>query len=96
MVTTENEMRMGGREARVRLLKKVSFFRRYSQDNSFYYPPEKYFGQHGPTPELPGWDSGDGEHAIPVHLFAKHTQELHLDQVRVKDWRASGLPDVRK
>ena len=57
-----------------------SNFRRYSQDNAFYYPPEKYFG-HGPTPELPGWDSGDGEHAIPVHLFGKHVQELHLDQV---------------
>lgn len=54
---------------------------RYSQDNnSYYYPREKHFG-HGPTPELPGWDNGDGEHAIPVHLFQKHVAELHLDQV---------------
>ncbi|XP_059092018.1 tyrosine-protein phosphatase 99A-like [Tigriopus californicus] len=52
--------------------------RRYSQDNSYYYPQEKYYG-HGPTPELPGWDSND-EGAIPVHLFQKHVSELHMDQ----------------
>ena len=56
--------------------------RRYSQDSDYYsgYPGEKYYG-HGPTPELPGWDNADGEHAIPVHLFQKHVNELHLDQV---------------
>ena len=56
--------------------------RRYTQDNnSLYYTHEKIYGHHGPTPELPGWDNNDGDHGIPVHLFAKHVSELHLDQV---------------
>lgn len=61
--------------------------RRYSQDsNPTYYSAEKFLGNAGATPDLPGWDnntSGDGEHAIPVHLFPKHVAELHMDQVRL-------------
>ena len=61
-------------------------FRRYTQDsNSSYYHEKYYNNHHEPTPELPGWDNNtvgdDGEHAIPVHLFPKHTSELHMDQV---------------
>ena len=63
----------------------MSISRRYTQDNNtFYYPHEKYFSGD-PTPELPGWDNnsnpGDGDQAIPVHLFPKHVMELHMDQV---------------
>ena len=59
------------------------FSRRYSQDStSLYYTHEKIYGTHGgPTPDLPGWDNNDGEHAIPVNLFSKHVSELHMDQV---------------
>ena len=61
----------------------LTFFRRYSQDStSLYYTHEKIYGTHGgPTPELPGWDNNDGDHAIPVNLFSKHVSELHMDQV---------------
>ena len=63
----------------------MSISRRYTQDNNtFYYPHEKYFSGD-PTPELPGWDNnsnpGDGDQAIPVHLFPKHVMGLHMDQV---------------
>ena len=60
------------------------FSRRYSQEHTYYYgSQDKYYG-HGPTPELPGWDNPDGEQeAVPVHLFQKHVNELHLDQVRL-------------
>ena len=64
-------------------------YRRYTQDsNSSYYHEKYYSNHHEPTPELPGWDNNtvgdDGEHAIPIHLFPKHTTELHMDQVIIK------------
>jgi hypothetical protein len=50
-----------------------SCFRRYTQDNNtFYYPHEKYFSGE-PTPELPGWDNnsnpGDGDQVSMLESF---------------------------